>query len=231
MDHILDNPAFNALNTGNKELAKGNGQAKYFPSDISPFAGLAENTPDNFKLLYDVAPVNAVFGFITPTEIDFPDLWKVLQRMDVLQLMCETPARKAEANEQIVPLGEEHIPAMLALTKLTNPGPFAQRTIDFGHYKGVFEGDKLIAMTGQRLNPTPYAEVSAVCTHPDYLGRGYAAQLILNHVHRIKAASGIPFLHVLASNTRAINLYKSLGFVTRKQISIYIIQKELVSSQ
>jgi predicted GNAT family acetyltransferase len=226
MDHILDNPAFNALNTGNKELAKGNGEAKYFPADISPFAGLAENTPANFKLLYDVAPAQAVFGFITPTEIDFPEPWNVLQQMDVLQLVCETPARQAEADERIVSLSEAHIPAMLALTKLTNPGPFAQRTIDFGHYKGIFDGDKLIAMAGQRLNPSPYAEVSAVCTHPDYLGRGYAAQLLLNHVHRIKAASGIPFLHVLSSNTRAINVYKSLGFVTRKEISIYLIKKE-----
>jgi len=226
MDHILDNPAFNALNTGNKELAKGGENAKYFPADISPFAGLAENTPANFKLLYDVAPAKSAFGFITPTEINFPEPWDVLQRMDVLQLVCETPARQAAAGEKIVPLGEEHIPAMLALTKLTNPGPFAQRTIDFGHYKGIFDGNKLIAMTGQRLNPSPYAEVSAVCTHPDYLGRGYAAQLILHHVHRIKAASGIPFLHVLSSNTRAINLYKSLGFVTRKEISIYIIKKE-----
>lgn len=226
MDHILDNPAFNALNTGNKELAKGGENAKYFPADVSPFAGLAENTPANFKLLYDVAPVQATFGFITPTEINFPKPWNVLQRMDVLQLVCETPARQAEADEKIVPLGEEHIPAMLALTKLTNPGPFAQRTIDFGHYKGIFDGDRLIAMTGQRLNPSPYAEVSAVCTHPGYLGRGYAAQLILNHVHRIKAASGIPFLHVLSSNTRAINLYKSLGFVIRKEILIYIIKKE-----
>jgi ribosomal protein S18 acetylase RimI-like enzyme len=228
MDHILDNPAFNALNTGNKKLANGNEQAKYFPPAVSPFSGLAENTPHNFKILYDIAPNNVVFGFISPTEIEIPKPWKVLQRMEVLQMVCETAARQAEADQQIVPLGEEHIPAMLALTKLTNPGPFAQRTIDFGHYKGIFDGDKLIAMAGQRLNPLPYAEVSAVCTHPDYLGRGYAAQLLLNQVHRIKAASGIPFLHVLSSNMRAINLYKSLGFATRKEISIYLIQKEQV---
>jgi predicted GNAT family acetyltransferase len=225
MQKTLDNPAFNALNTGNKELSKGAGPARYFPADISPFAGVAENTPENLKVLYDIAPSSAVFGFITPTEIDFPDPWKALQRMDVFQLVCETPVRRSEADEQIVSLGEAHIPAMLSLTKLTNPGPFAQRTIDFGHYKGIFDGDKLVAMAGQRLNPIPYAEVSAVCTHPDYLGRGYAAQLILNHVHRIKAASGIPFLHVLSSNTRAINVYKSLGFVIRKEISIYVIKK------
>ena len=226
MDHILDNPAFNALNTGNKELAKGNEQAKYFPPEVSPFSGLAENTPDNFKILYDITPDNGVLGFISPTKIEIPTAWNVLQRMDVLQMVCENAARQAEANKQIVPLGEEQIPAMLALTKLTNPGPFAERTIDFGHYKGIFDDGKLVAMAGQRLNPLPYAEVSAVCTHPDYLGRGYAAQLLLNQVHRIKAASGIPFLHVLSSNQRAINLYKSLGFATRKEISIYIIQKE-----
>jgi ribosomal protein S18 acetylase RimI-like enzyme len=231
MDHVLDNPAFNALNTGNKALSKGNEQAKYFPGEISPFSGLAKNTPENFKTLYDVAPINSVFGFITPNEIMMPTPWDILQRMDVLQMVCETPARQVEANEQIVPLGDEHIPAMLDLTKLTNPGPFAQRTIDFGHYCGVFDGDKLVSMAGQRLNPTPYAEISAVCTHPDYLGRGYSALLILNQVHRVKAAGEIPFLHVLSSNTRAINLYQSLGFLTRKEVYIYIINLSSINKR
>ncbi|ASU33032.1 GNAT family N-acetyltransferase [Mucilaginibacter xinganensis] len=226
MNHILDNPAFNALNTGNKTLSKGTEKAKYFPAEISPFSGLAENTSENFNTLYEVAPENTVFGFVSAELIAVPAPWNVLQRMDVLQMVCETPARDAAATEPVIALGDEHIPAMLALTKLTNPGPFAQRTIDFGHYRGVFDGDQLVSMAGQRMNPTPYAEISAVCTHPDYLGRGYSAQLILNQVQRIKAAGEIPFLHVLSSNERAIKLYRSLGFVTRKEISIYIIKKD-----
>jgi predicted GNAT family acetyltransferase len=80
-------------------------------------------------------------------------------------------------------------------------------------------------MAGQRLNPAPYAEISAVCTHPDYLGRGYAGKLLLNQAKRIKAASEIPFLHVKSENERAIKVYEKLGFVTRKEMSFYVLRK------
>ena len=29
-------------------------------------------------------------------------------------------------------------------------------------------GDELVAMAGQRMQPDPYTEISAVCTHPDH---------------------------------------------------------------
>jgi predicted GNAT family acetyltransferase len=225
MNHPLDNPAFNALSTGNKYLSNPNETAKHFSKETSPFIGLAETTKEKLVELYNAIPYSSVFVYISSVEVDFPEPWIVLQKMECLQMVCENPTREAKTTEPLIPLTDEHIPAMLALTKLTAPGPFSERTIDFGHYKGIFDGDKLVAMAGQRLNPTPYAEISAVCTHPDYLGRGYAAQLLLHHVQRIKAASGIPFLHVLATNSRAISVYHSLGFETRKQMNFYIIKK------
>ena len=114
---------------------------------------------------------------------------------------------------------------MLALTKLTNPGPVAERTVDFGHYFGIFDKGKLVAMAGQRMHVYNYAEISAVCTHPDYLGRGYAKQLLQLQIQRTLAAGEVPFLHVRFDNDRAINVYESLGFVTRKTIHFYIIKK------
>jgi predicted GNAT family acetyltransferase len=131
----------------------------------------------------------------------------------------------ANTESKLTVLTEEHIPRMLALTKLTNPGPFAERTIEFGHYYGIFDGDKLVAMAGQRLHAFEYAEISAVCTHPDYAGRGYARELLSYQVHRIKAASGIPFLHVRCDNKRAIKVYEDLGFSTRREIYFHIMEK------
>jgi predicted GNAT family acetyltransferase len=145
--------------------------------------------------------------------------------MDCLQMVCETPARQVDFKDSLATLTKEHVPAMLELTKLTNPGPFAQRTIEYGHYRGIFDGGQLVAMCGQRMNPKPYAEVSAVCTHPDHVGKGYAAQLIMYQVERIKAAGEIPFLHVLAKNERAVKLYESLGFKTRGRMLFYVVKK------
>jgi predicted GNAT family acetyltransferase len=225
MAHVLDNPVWNALLSGNKHLTQGTAQAKYFAQDVSPFVGLPDTTPQDFGRLYDSIPYQGPFGVITPTEIVIPAPWKVTRQTLVLQLTCEYPAAPRITQSAITPLSNQQVPAMLALTKSTNPGPFFSNTIAFGHYEGIFDGEELIAMAGQRLHPAPYAEISAVCTHPNYLGKNYASQLLLHQIHRIKAAAGIPFLHVKADNTRAIRVYETLGFVLRREMNIYFIQK------
>ncbi|MDO3640613.1 GNAT family N-acetyltransferase [Mucilaginibacter sp. L3T2-6] len=225
MEHPLDNPAWNALETGNTRFAVGEGDIKYFHPEVSPFAALKENTTENLKKLYEIAPASSVFGVVTPVELTIPESWELITCLDCLQMVCETPARQVNLKNELVILTEEHVPAMLELTGLTNPGPFAKRTIAYGHYRGIFDGEQLVAMCGQRMNPKPYAEVSAVCTHPDHVGKGYAAQLILYQVDRIKAAGEIPFLHVLATNERAVKLYESLGFKTRSRMLFYVVKK------
>jgi predicted GNAT family acetyltransferase len=226
MKHLLDNPIWSALRTGNKNLAQGTENVKYYPFDVAPFAGLKENISENFKMLYDITPVDAdIFGIVTTTETNIPEPWSIVHCTPLLQMVCENPIIRKEFSEPIINLSDEYISQMLALTHLTNPGPFRQRTIDYGHYQGIFEGEKLVAMAGQRMHAIPYAEISAVCTHPDYLGRGYAAQLMLNQIKRIKETGEIPFLHVAAINERAIKIYESMGFETRKNLFVYLIKK------
>jgi predicted GNAT family acetyltransferase len=131
-----------------------------------------------------------------------------------------------DSKPRLLPLTLAHVPQMLALTKLTNPGPFASQTIQFGHYAGIFDGEKLVAMAGQRLHAYNYAEVSAVCTHPDYLGRGYARQVLQYQIQRIRQANEIPYLHVRDDNYRAIKVYHHLGFKTRTQVYFYVMVKQ-----
>lgn len=225
MEHVLDNPAWNALISGNEQLSYGNGQVRFFDKGVSPFAAFKENTADSFRLLYEMLPHNGPVLFVTPVETEIPATWKVLQLIKGLQMVYDVVKTQDEMQIELVPLTDKHVPQMLALAKLTNPGPFAEKTIDFGHYQGVFENDKLVAMAGQRLHVFNYAEVSAVCTHPDHTGKGYARQLLLYHINRIKAASGIPFLHVRYDNERAIKVYENLGFSTRREVYFYVMVK------
>lgn len=225
MEHVLDNPAFNALASGNSSLSNGTENVKHFGKSVGPFAGFNETSANNFQSLHDLLPYSDPVVFISPVEVELPAQWKKVNYLQCLQMIYTNDAAQVEATVDIVPLTDTHIPQMLALTKLTNPGPFLERTIDFGHYFGIFNGDQLIAMAGQRMNPKPYAEISAVCTHPDHLGKGYAKQLLLFHANRIKAAGDIPFLHVRDDNERAIKVYESLGFVTRRSLHFYVIQK------
>lgn len=224
MDHLLDNPVWHALNTGNQHLSNGNSNAKYFSREVSPFIGLKEPSVHNFSLLHTLLPYPGFFGFVSPAEIEIPAPWKIHEKMDVLQMVHDLTTSPGNNPEGLIRLTDEHIPEMLALTKLTNPGPFARRTIDFGNYRGIFRAGKLVAMAGQRMHPSPYHEVSAVCTHPDHHGNGFASRLIGNQIHHIISRGEIPFLHVKSDNAPAIRVYERLGFATRKAVFVYILR-------
>ena len=107
---------------------------------------------------------------------------------------------------------------MLALVELTRPGPFAVRTVDLGGYVGVFDGDRLVAMAGQRLAPPGFREISAVCTHPDFRGRGLAAGLTALVARGILERGERPFLHHASDNDPARRVYETLGFQFRRQV-------------
>ena len=227
MNHPLDNPAWNALLSGNKNFSKGNEQIKYFDSEVAPFVGFADYSPDKSDILYHLISGQRTLAIISPKEIIISNQWDVIEHMKVLQMIHKHSALSEIAPANCIQLKKQHVPEMIALTGMTHPGPFLKRTIEFGNYYGIFKDNKLVAMAGQRLHVNEYLEISAVCTHPDYLGKGYASQLITDHIHRIKAGAGIPFLHVKDDNNRAITLYKKLGFEARKQLDIYIIQKKI----
>ena len=115
---------------------------------------------------------------------------------------------------------------MIALTELTKPGPFYARTHELGVFLGVRIDGQLVAMTGERMKPGNYTEMTAVCVHPDHRGRGYG-QLLLGAVARQIVARGeIPFLHVFTSNTSAIALYRRQGMEIRRQLHVTVLQKE-----
>jgi len=225
MEHVLDNPGWNALISGNENLYFGNDHIRYFDRSVSPFVGFKENTKENFQELYDSAPDGRVFLFVTPNEMKIPAPWKELDRVKGNQMIYEPDVAFGESKTVLTELTQEHVPQMLSLTKLTNPGPFAERTIAFGHYRGVFENGELAAMAGQRLHAFNYAEISAVCTHPDHTGKGYARQLLIHQINRITAAGEMPYLHVRSDNDRAIKVYESLGFVIRCNVWFSPIQK------
>lgn len=226
MPHILDNPAWNALVSANSHLSQGNDKVRYFRDEVSPFAGLKEISGEYLRLLHELLPVGRAAALVTADEPDIPAGWKLRFAASLYQMTCENyKAGTSDAAAGIVPLTEEHVPQMLALTRLTHPGPFSERTIEFGHYTGIFQEDRLIAMAGQRLHAFHYSEISAVCTHPDHLGKGYGTALMRNQAERIISGGGIPFLHVRKDNLNAIRIYEQLGFDIRKEMNFKVLER------
>lgn len=223
--HVLDNPAWNAMNSANSHLALGNDHVKFFPEEVGPFAGLKNYDEQSLLEMFDLAPSNRRVVIPTIKDLKIPRYWKLIDTVKVLQMIFNQPAPASDISPVIVPLVIEHVPQMIALTQLTQPGPFLQRTIEFGNYKGIFNSGELVAMAGQRMHPYNYVEISAVCTHPDHTGKGYGRSLINDQSHKIIEEGNIPFLHVRANNEHAIKLYKHLGFTVRSRMNIYVLQK------
>ncbi|OOG72226.1 GNAT family N-acetyltransferase [Algoriphagus sp. A40] len=226
MPSTLDNPVWNALNSGSDKHSEGNGRVRYMHRDKGLFVGFRSYSEEEWNDLEKWLPNGSPIILFTPGEITIPKIWDLKMQRAIAQMVYEStemPARKE--NPRAIHLGEKDIPAMLALTSLTNPGPFFSKTIELGYFEGIFVGGNLASMTGQRLHPDPYVEVSAVCTHPDYLGNGFAAELVRNQIRRILGESKIPFLHVYPDNFGAIRLYEKLGFRLRKEMRVYFLEK------
>jgi ribosomal protein S18 acetylase RimI-like enzyme len=230
MQHPLDNPAWNALISGNSNLALGTDRVKYFDNQVSPYVAFDKNSPENFNLLNQVLPYKTASLFLTMSETEIPAPWKLLRIVPGIQMVHDQFPELEQPSVPIVPLNYEHVPQMIELTKLTNPGPFAAKTIGFGHYYGIFADNKLVAMCGERLHPFEYIEISAVCTHPDHTGKGYSRQLLINQVNRIRAAGAKPFLHVRITNERAIKVYESVGFAKRANVWFYFMVKDGIAA-
>ena len=226
MEHILYNPVYCALTSGDQHLSLGTEKVRYFDEKVSPFAGIEEGYIKGFEELYDLLPADRVILYATPEHINQPKGWELLNKIEGLQFVFDQGNNIKTSSLKLVLLNEQHIDQMVDLATLTKPGPFNTRTIDFGYYFGIFDQDKLVAMTGQRLHPQQYTEISAVCTHPDYLGKGYAHALIQHQLQLILEQRQIPFLHVREDNTRAIDLYNRIGFKVIRGMNFYVMLRK-----
>ena len=224
-NHPLDNPIWNALTSGNKHLGSGNESVKYFDRKIAPFAGMKELNQESLEKLYDLLPDESVVAIVIADILLIENPWIILNQEPIYQMVYERTTLFPERNINFIPLNSTHVPAMLELTALTKPGPFLERTIEFGNYYGIFNEEKLVAMAGFRMQTDGYIEISAVCTHPDSIGKGYGTTLLTFLANQIISKRSTPFLHVRVNNIRAIELYKNLGFTIRQTMNLSIIKK------
>jgi predicted GNAT family acetyltransferase len=225
MTSSLDNPIWSALTSDCQHLGAGTDKSKHFFYDVAPFAAVEEDTFGNFQALYELSTEGQVVVLFSPKEQLNSAPWTIINKMPGIQLVFEGEVATSMLTDKIVMLTEKDVPEMSALTRLTQLGPFLQRTILFGGYYGIFDGDKLVAMGGKRLQGDTSTEIGSVCTHPDYAGRGYARNLVTRIITNIMEAGRVPYLHVRSDNTRAVALYARMGFVQRSVMNFYVLKK------
>ncbi|RZK39715.1 MAG: GNAT family N-acetyltransferase [Pedobacter sp.] len=225
MAHILDNPIYNALSSAHSAFAQGNEEIKFYLEEVSPFAGFKENGTDSLDLLFDLTEEDRTFVVFTPQSYEIPKKWELITQIDMFQMVYEGDDVPSDMGLAFQNLDHSHVDEMIELVKLTQPGPFKKKTIDLSNYIGIFSEGKLVSMAGHRFHPEPYIEISAVCTHPDHFGKGYAFQLLREQIIRILGKNQVPFLHVRDDNTAAVSLYKKLGFTVRIPMLAYVVKK------
>ena len=228
---VLDNPVWNALKTEHAALALGDGRARRYPAEIGPLAGMTDTSDSSYEALRDVAGKDGIVGLFLQERPTPPPGWTMVRDGTMYQMICardELPEPSALAPDaEIVRLDQGDVPTMVELARLTEPGPFNQRTAELGTFFGIKWDERLVAMAGERLRFPEFVEVSAVCTHPDARGRGYGSALTATVARHIRRNGRTPMLHLFAANEAAFRVYSGLGFTVRRALELAIMRNEV----
>lgn len=216
----LDNPVWYSLSESHHSFAIDYNTVKFYHPDYCPFGGFTaiENTAVS---IVEYAKLVDNF-FIVGEKPIIPNSLQLHKELVCLQMVIAAKI-DLEIKEEIIELGPEYHQELYELVCLVQPGYFKKKTPLLGKYYGIFKNNELIAVTGERMKMNHYIEVSAVVTHPNHTGKGYAKQLTTHTVNAIFDQNKTPYLHVAETNSNAIALYEKLGFTASRKISFWNI--------
>jgi predicted GNAT family acetyltransferase len=224
---MLDRPIWAALSTAHLGLSVGGVLARRYAPEVNLFAAARDDSAAALTALTElVQPGERVFLAEVP-DVVVPNGLVAIKAARGVQMVATRSIQTVELDADIVELTDADAPEMLALAKLTEPGPFLARTHTMGTFRGIRIGGRLAAMAGERFRFPGYTEVSGVCTHPDFRGRGLARRLSAAVAARIESRGERPFLHAWKTNLAAISLYESLGFEIRTEVDIKVLERPL----
>jgi ribosomal protein S18 acetylase RimI-like enzyme len=225
---LLDNPIWHALSTTHSSFAEGDDLAKRYPPAVTPLAGTRDQSTAAYTSLFHLLPPGGVAGILLEEPSSLPNDWRVVHQGRLNQMVWDRAVDVEEHPWE--DMRGSNSDEMLALVELTKPGPYGRRTPEMGRYLGIRQNGELAAMAGERLRLPGYTEISAVCTHSNHRGRGYATSLVSVLVREVRERNEIPFLHVAIENLGAIRVYEALGFKTRRVIHLAVVKREQDSS-
>ena len=218
-ERLFSNPVWHALQTRHSPFAVTAGDACRYPADVAPFVAVAApSAPAMRRLASLLVPGERVWLF-DEDYVEVPELERI-ETLKCLQMVLPGEVAPPDQTMELIRLSAADAPEMVALTDVAFPGFFRSRTYQMGSYYGVRVDGELIAMGGERIMLDGYPEISGVCTHPAHRGKGYAASLIWEVVRSHRRSGDVSWLHVAASNHRAIELYRRMGFTISREVML-----------
>lgn len=228
--HPLDNPTWAALTSYQEQHALIAAKARRFRPELTVHGALAEQTPEAWNDLRQLA--DAPVSLFSPQPVELPPGWTITRAVELYIMVHEDDdgarpgaesaiGKGSRGNDaaQIVQLSADDLPQMSELYEATRPGrKLYQRMMELGGFLGIKNAGLVVAMACLRLHFPGYREISTVGTLPGHEGRGHATALVGELVRRIRAAGETPFLTVRTDNARAIEIYRRLGFRERGRV-------------
>jgi ribosomal protein S18 acetylase RimI-like enzyme len=222
---LLDAVFWTALSGTQRALTVGSETARRYAPGFSPIVAFADTTRPDFAALAPYCAPGERFH-CEGWSGEVPAGWQLLVDTRMVRMLWSgLPSPDAEPIADARALGTGDAQQALDLALLTNPGPFGLRTIELGRYVGVFEAGKLVAMAGERLHAGRFREVSGICTHPGWQGRGLASGLTAQVIRAQLARGQVPFLHVMSANTVARSLYRRMGFDDYRETVVRVVAR------
>lgn len=221
-DQALDRPVWSMLHGRQASLACVTGQVCRIDPAYGPFAAAAPGHEAKFANVL-TTPEDEIW-IIAPAELAPPPGTRVLRTAPLLQMIADGPAAAYMPDPEIEALTEADAAEMAALAHSAEPGPWGPSTHLYGQFFAIRREGRIAAMASERMRPAPgLAEVSGVCTLPEYRGQRMAARLIRHLMAGFAARGDTPFLHSYAHNAHAIRLYESLGFRARRAMVVTVL--------
>lgn len=222
--HPLDRPVWNSLRGRLSALASGDDAVVRIDPRYGPFAACAPGRNDALAGLLGEA--GEEIWLVEPELVEPPAGMVVVRTAPLLQMVADSPLPEAGHDDGITVLGENDAADMAAIATATAPGPWGTLTHRYGTFYGIRREGRLIAMAGERFKPADgFAELSGVCTYPEFRGQGLARRLILRVMMGFAARGETPFLHTYAANAGAIALYETLGYRARRELMVTVLGK------
>ena len=224
MEKKLENPVWFALQETHQQFSVSYNGVHFYDPLICPFGAFehvryTENAINKYALLTD--------AFFLVSEGKTPlynsEFVTLVKKMEGCQMVLEH-LKEIDITEDIVLLTEDHVTEIYELIWLVMPGYYRLRTFDMGNYYGIFKNNKLVSISGQRMQTNDFIEVSAVVTHPEHTKKGYAKQLTFHNTKEILALKKTPILHTNKGNP-AIQLYETLGYKHTRDMNWWLFHR------
>src|SRR3954463_7756573 len=145
---VLDHCIWNSLSTRHSGFAEGDDFAKRYPPAVTLLAAIRDLSPASLDSLGRVMAPGETCALFLDTLPALPAELELMRAVPLVQMVWSGMVEAQDEN-RIEPLSIANVDEMLALTELTKPGPFGERTPELGTYLGIRENGRLVAMAGE----------------------------------------------------------------------------------